>query len=284
MPVIFWCWPGAGTGKTRTIIGRAARLIRGGAAAERLAVITFTRRAAGEIQRRLTSEVGETCRRMVAGTFHNFCLREMLAHPQWFELSGSTIVDRDDQGQLIKLVRGEVIGRGGAAAVPQAPQLLDYYSYARNTNQPIADYLKKFTDKDESTIKVMLKIFAAYEKRKQASGYLDFDDILYRFATVLRRDPQVRQRVASGYDHVLVDEMQDTNPLQWLILESLPSCQLFCVGDDAQAFTRSEEPTSATSTPSLSRPPGATVLKLQLNYRSTQRFWTCPTGCWPSLR
>ncbi|HAC92664.1 MAG TPA: ATP-dependent DNA helicase PcrA, partial [Planctomycetaceae bacterium] len=83
----------------------------------------------------------------------------------------------------------------------------------------------------------MLKIFAAYKQRKAAGGYLDFDDILHRFAQVMREDQEICRRIAKNYSHVLVDEMQDTNPLQWLILEALaPSLNLFCVGDDAQSI------------------------------------------------
>ena len=99
---------GAGTGKTRTIIGRAARLIRDGCKPNRIAIITFTRRAAGEIRERLANEIGEARKGIVAGTFHNFCLREMTARRSWFGLEEITVMDADDQSQLMKLVRAVV--------------------------------------------------------------------------------------------------------------------------------------------------------------------------------
>jgi DNA helicase-2/ATP-dependent DNA helicase PcrA len=264
---------GAGTGKTRTIIGRAAHLLRQGCTPERLVMITFTRRAAAEIRHRLTTEVGPACKHVVAGTFHNFCLREMSARRDWFGLTGTTIMDADDQSQMMKLVRGEIANSSGATAVPQASQLVSYYSYARNTNQPVRDYLEKFTDLGGDQIDLVLKIFAAYKQRKAAGGYLDFDDILHRFAQVMREDQEICRRIAKNYSHVLVDEMQDTNPLQWLILEALaPSLNLFCVGDDAQSIYAFRGADFRNVHSFNERLPGGQVLKLELNYRSTQEI------------
>ncbi|MBX3419998.1 MAG: ATP-dependent helicase [Pirellulaceae bacterium] len=264
---------GAGTGKTRTIIGRAARLLREGCPASRMAIITFTRRAAAEIRRRLESDVGTPASSVVTGTFHNFCLREMSAHRNWFGLGELTIMDRDDQVHLMKLVRGDILNNARRSQAPQAAELVNYYSYARNTNQPPADYLEKFTEHDPSTIALILQVFEAYKQRKRRSGYLDFDDILHRFAKVMREDAQIRSHIAKRYDHVLVDEMQDTNPLQWLILESLaPQVQLFCVGDDAQSIYAFRGADFRNVHSFSQRLPGAETLKLEMNYRSTQEI------------
>jgi DNA helicase II / ATP-dependent DNA helicase PcrA len=264
---------GAGTGKTRTIIGRAAHLVRQGGDPKKLAIITFTRRAANEIRQRLVASVGNACDNIVSGTFHHFCLREMTSRPDWFGLTGSTIMDRDDQSQLMKLARGAIIGKRKVAGVPQASQLVSTYSYARNTNQPIRDYLEKYSSETESTISIILQIFAAYKKRKQQSGYLDFDDILHRFAKVLRDEPDICKRIAGQFEHVLVDEMQDTNPLQWLILEALaPYAQLFCVGDDAQSIYAFRGADFRNVHSFSQRLPESQTLKLELNYRSTQEI------------
>lgn len=274
---------GAGTGKTRTIIGRASHLVREGCTPHRVAIITFTRRAAAEIRHRLVQSTGESCRHVVSGTFHNFCLRAMTSHPDWFGLTGSTIIDRDDQSQLMKLSRGELIASKAKDnpnfrqslknKLPQAAQLLNYYSYARNTNQPIRDYLENFTEQTEQNIDKILQIFASYKKRKIEAGYLDFDDILHRFAKVMRQEPQVCKRIAEAYEHVLVDEMQDTNPLQWLILESLaPYVHIFCVGDDAQSIYAFRGADFRNVHSFQQRLPDAEVLKLELNYRSTQEI------------
>lgn len=265
---------GAGTGKTSTIIGRALHLMETGTEPNRLVIVTFTRRAAGEIRARLTAACGATASRVVAGTFHHFCLRTMSARRRWFGFHDLTLMDRDDQLQLMKLVRGQQVAaevQSKRAAVPKAAQLVDYYSYARNTNQPAREYLERFTDLDEATIECLLKIFKAYKARKQVNAYMDYDDILHRFARVMHDDAEVRRKVAQQYDHVLVDEMQDTNPLQWLILEKLTeACKLFCVGDDAQSIYAFRGADFRNVHSFQERLPESQVVKLEQNFRSTQ--------------
>lgn len=262
---------GAGTGKTRTIIGRAAHLLENGVDPARIIIVTFTRRAAREIQQRLQSSAGTRASQVVSGTFHHLCLRIMSARRKWFEFQDLTVMDRDDQTQLMKLVRGEVVGRD--AVVPQAPQLLSYYSYARNTNQSPKAYLQKYAEVEGAALEKVVEIFASYKQRKQAGGYLDYDDILHQFAKVLRKDEEVRRKVCSQYDHVLVDEMQDTNPLQWLILEAFAEyCKLFCVGDDAQSIYAFRGADFENVHAFDDRLPESSTLKLQENYRSTQEI------------
>jgi DNA helicase II / ATP-dependent DNA helicase PcrA len=264
---------GAGTGKTRTIVGRAARLIREGCSAKRIAIITFTRRAASEIRHRLTQTAAEASKGVVAGTFHNFCLREMSAKRAWFGLDEITIMDHDDQSQLMKLVRAEIVGKGKDGSLPQAAELLSLYSYARNTNRPVRQHLEEYTELHSLAIDQVLKVFEGYKQRKRSAGYVDFDDILHRFAKVMHDDRQICQKIASSYDHVLVDEMQDTNPLQWLILESLaPYVNLFCVGDDAQSIYAFRGADFRNVHSFNQRLPQGKVLKLEVNYRSTQEI------------
>lgn len=260
---------GAGTGKTRTIIGRALHLIDTGTAPGRIMIVTFTRRAANEIRGRLSSAAGEKARDLTSGTFHYLCLRTMSARRKWFGFDDLTVMDREDQLQLMKLVRSEVAGRN--SEIPPSATLVNYYSYARNTNQPPRDYIEKFTDLEPLEVDVVLKVFAAYKERKRANSYFDYDDILHRFAKVLHDSGAIRAKVCSQYDHVLVDEMQDTNPLQWLILESFSKhCQLFCVGDDAQSIYAFRGADFRNVHSFRERLPESEVLKLQQNYRSTQ--------------
>lgn len=260
---------GAGTGKTRTIIGRALHLIDSGTAPSRILIVTFTRRAANEIRSRLAVAGGEKTRDLTSGTFHYLCLRTMSARRKWFGFDNLTVMDREDQLQLMKLVRSEVVGRDGE--IPPSATLVNYYSYARNTNQPTRDYIEKFTELEPLAVDLVLKIFDAYKERKRANSYFDYDDILHRFAKVLHDSDTIRAKVCSQYDHVLVDEMQDTNPLQWLILESFSKhCQLFCVGDDAQSIYAFRGADFRNVHSFRERLPDSKVLKLQQNYRSTQ--------------
>lgn len=261
---------GAGTGKTRTLIGRVSHLIRQGAPAERLLLLTFTRRASREMLHRLRSDVGPVADQVTAGTFHHFCLQIMRRIPQAFGLETATIIDRDDAQSLLQLLRGERVEKKRQKEFPKAAQLMNYISYAKNCCLTMADYLHRYTEHDETTTKLITDIAAAYESRKQDRQYLDYDDILHLFVQGLEQRPTLREKVAKLFLHILVDEMQDTNPLQWRILELLSDAQLFCVGDDAQSIYAFRGADFRNVHEFRQRLPNADILKLQENYRSTQ--------------
>ncbi len=260
---------GAGTGKTATIIARAAHLLRSGVEPRRILLLTFTRRAAREMVARLERDLGPAARGVVAGTFHHFCLLTMRRQPKAFRLVDATVIDRDDQLQLVRLARAGVRRKG--EQFPQAGKILSAISFARNTNAALPAYLAKHSDWDDDTTSRVLQVAKEYRERKKQRGYLDFDDLLHRFASVLHKDPTVRARVAGSYDHVLVDEMQDTNPLQWLIVDALRTkATLFCVGDDAQSIYAFRGADFRNVHAFAQRVPGAAIMKLEENFRSTQ--------------
>ncbi|MFH0729692.1 MAG: ATP-dependent helicase [Pseudomonadota bacterium] len=259
---------GAGTGKTRTIIARAAHLIQRGVPPERILLLTFTRRAAREMTDRLGEMIGSATSKILAGTFHHYCLYSMRRMPSAFHIEKATVIDRDDQLQLIKLIRSEVKEKG--APFLRASELLALCSYARNTLQPMADYLDRHTDHDSRTAEKICRIFAAYDERKRRNDYLDYDDILFRFAEQMK-DAAIGERLRGLYDHILVDEMQDTNPLQWQVLQGLRDpARLFCVGDDAQSIYAFRGADFRNVHAFTSRVPNSVVLRLEENYRSTQ--------------
>jgi len=262
---------GAGTGKTSTIAARAAHLLKTNVPAHRILLLTFTRRAAREMISHLETQVGAAAKNITAGTFHHFCLGAMRRAPKLFNFQRNTVIDRDDQVQLLKLTRAECVKKG--EPFPKASQLLNNYSYARNTNQGFKKYLERYTEYDDETILKVLKIFKAYAARKEAKGYLDFDDILYRFASHVHGSDTCHRYATSLFEHILVDEMQDTNPLQWLILDGMRDpAKLFCVGDDAQSIYAFRGADFKNVHSFTERIPGSTVLKLEKNYRSTQEI------------
>lgn len=262
---------GAGTGKTLTIVARAAWLIAQGVHPSRILLLTFTRRAAREMISRLRSEVGKKASRVLAGTFHHFCLLTMRRMPRQFEMERETVIDRDDQIQLMRLARARFREKG--RTFPKASKLVNACSYARNTNRPLREYLEKYTDYDPETAERVIDCIAEYSRRKRTSRYLDFDDILFRFARILHQVPAVRKKIRGMYDHVLVDEMQDTNPLQWLILDGLRDpAELFCVGDDAQSIYAFRGADFRNVHSFTERVPESVVLRLEENYRSTQEI------------
>lgn len=260
---------GAGTGKTTTIVARVAHLIDQGVDPRRILLLTFTRRAAREMKQRMGRLAGSAGKEVSAGTFHRFCLTFMRRWPKFFGTAAATIIDRDDQVSLMKLARA---GKPQFdKLLPKAPVLVNYYSYARNTNQGLPEYLAKFTDMDEPAIEAAKQVISLYGERKRECRYLDYDDILHVFAKTLHRDKKLREKMAGMYDHILVDEMQDTNPLQWLILDAMRCpAKLFCVGDDAQSIYAFRGADFQNVHSFTERIENSEVLKLEVNYRSHQ--------------
>jgi len=234
---------GAGCGKTRTIIARASYLIGSGADASRILMMTFTNRAAREMKMRLKSEVGPVSNKVQAGTFHAFCLKIMRRIPNSFGIQGLNVIDVDDQNALMSLVRRRRLGKKGkeiSKLVPRAAELIKNYSYCRNTCQEPMEYLNHHSEMSQEYIRLCSEMFAEYQKMKLERGYLDFDDLLEVFGRVLEQKATLRKDLAKLFDECLVDEMQDTNPLQFRILQqfSREGVRLFCVGDPAQSIYR----------------------------------------------
>ena len=268
---------GAGCGKTRTIIARAIHLLQSGADASRILMMVFTNRAAKEIKARLNSEIGSASNQIHAGTFHSFCLRTISTAPNSFGVSGLNIIDSDDQNSLMTIVRGGYISKYEKELnkeFPKSSALVRYYSYSRNTCQDPRQYLSNNTDLGGQFIEICCKIFNEYQKTKELRGYLDYDDLLNHFTISLRNKPQLRSAIAKLFDEVLVDEVQDTNPLQFEILKcfSEEGVRLFCVGDPAQSiykFRGAEFQHVYKFNEIFSN---STTIPLSLNYRSYQEI------------
>ena len=268
---------GAGCGKTRTLIARVIHLIRAGSNASRILMMTFTNRAAREMKSRLNSELGPVSIPMRVGTFHSFCLEVIRRIPKSFGVLGLTIIDTDDQHALMSLVRGKHIGKRDKELnreFPKSPALVRYYSYSRNTRRDPRNYLSSNTDLNGHFIELCANLFLEYQREKQAKGYLDYDDLLEYFTNTLQEKPRLRKDIAKLFDEVLVDEMQDTNPLQFDILKHFSSegVRLFCVGDPAQSIYKFRG-AEFRHVYEFDRIFGnSVIIPLSLNYRSYQEI------------
>lgn len=263
---------GAGCGKTKTIVARAAYLIEQGVPANQIQILTFTRRSASEIVARVELALGEQAKGLRASTFHTFCMYLLRRVPQAFGLEQFSIIDRDDQLMMFRLIRGKD-DKKNPNQLPKPQELCDLYSFARNTRQKLSEALEKQHPEYLAFKDQIAKIMQEYETRKRARSFLDYDDILAIVASALDQSEGLVDYVASICKHMLVDEMQDSNPLQWALLEPLKDkVSLFCVGDDAQSIYGFRGADFENIHHFKERVPDAVLYKLEKNYRSTQEI------------
>ena len=263
---------GAGCGKTKTIVARAAYLIDQGIPANQIQILTFPRRSASEIVARVELALGEQAKGLRASTFHTFCMYLLRRVPKAFGLEQFSIIDRDDQVMMFRLIRGKD-DKKNPNQLPKPQELCDLYSFARNTRQKLSDALEKQHPEHLAFKDQIAEIMKEYETRKRARSFLDYDDILAIVASALDQSDGLADYVASLCKHMLVDEMQDTNPLQWTLLEPLKDkVSLFCVGDDAQSIYGFRGADFENIHHFKDRVPNAQVFKLEQNYRSTQEI------------
>jgi DNA helicase II / ATP-dependent DNA helicase PcrA len=265
---------GAGTGKTTTLCSRVAWLLSEGVSAERILLLTFTRRAAREMIQRargLGERVAPNAGRIVGGTFHSVAHRLVRLHASSLGLApGFGVIDAADAADLLDLVRQE---RGHAATgrrFPRAQTMLDIYSRTVNAQTPLADVLVECFPWCEEHLEALAQTFRSYVSRKRELGVLDLDDLLL-YWRALAGDDVIGPQMASMFEHVLVDEYQDVNGLQVDILRSLCAARraITVVGDDFQAIYGFR---SASARHILEFPkvfPDAEVITLERNYRST---------------
>ena len=261
---------GAGCGKTKTIIARAVYLISQGIPSDRIQILSFTRKSASEIYERVRISVGEEqTKGLHTSTFHTWCLNIIRANAKLFGKEGFTIIDRDDQLQIFRLYRG----RHAKGTFPTAEQINDLYSFARNTKKSLSSCfdsnLPEYTELKEKIATIMKN----YEQKKEENNYIDYDDILDLVSAAINGYPEIAEYIGKQYDYILVDEMQDTNPLQWTLLEPLSKyCTLFCVGDDAQSIYGFRGADFNNVHSFSERIPNSEILRLEDNYRSTQEI------------
>jgi DNA helicase-2/ATP-dependent DNA helicase PcrA len=264
---------GAGSGKTTTLACRVARLVERGVPPGRILLLTFTRRAAREmLSRARRLHEGRSLERVWGGTFHSVGSRLLRLHGRSIGLPPEfTVMDRADTADLMDLVRGELGLGDGERRFPRKDTLADVYSRVVNAQLPLERVLQADFPWCREELDGIRAVFDGYAGRKRSTGCLDYDDLLVWWRALLRSEPS-RDAVAGRFDHVLVDEYQDTNALQADILEGLKpgGDGLTVVGDDAQAIYGFRAATVRNILEFPERFPGAAIVRLQRNYRSSQ--------------
>ena len=266
---------GAGTGKTRTLVYRVAHLIERGVRAERILLLTFTRRAAQEMLGRVERLVGPTGKQVHGGTFHATAHRLLRRFGSAAGLpSDFTIMDQGDAEDLMQLSRAQLgyADKGKGKRFPKKETLHYVYSRHVNTEIPIAEIVREEFAAFEEYTDDFRRVFADYTERKTARNLVDYDDLLLFWATLLEGSPELGARIAGLYDHLLVDEYQDTNVLQARILRGMCRAHrnITVVGDDAQSIYSFRGANFRNILDFPSHFPGAHVVTLEQNYRSTQ--------------
>jgi DNA helicase-2/ATP-dependent DNA helicase PcrA len=281
---------GAGSGKTNTLAHRVAHLVVNGADPRRILLMTFSRRASGEMARRVerifTQVLGANAAIITgalawAGTFHGIGARLLREYAEQIGLNPDfTIHDREDSADLMNLVRHQLGLSKTESRFPTKATCLAIYSRTVNTQMPLGEVLGGVYPWCAGWEVQLRELFALYVEAKQAQNVLDYDDLLLYWAQTMS-EPRLAEDIGGEFDHILVDEYQDTNHLQASILLALkPGGRgLTVVGDDAQSIYSFR---AATVRNILDFPdafsPAADIITLDRNYRSTQPILAAANG------
>lgn len=266
---------GPGSGKTRTITYKIAYLISAGIKPSEIALMTFTRAAAREMIERAQNVCKSNLNDMTAGTFHHVCnlLLRRYSRELGYE-SNFTILDSQDSLELIRharnLLKSQING-DEKLKLPSPNVIQKIISYSCNTFSDLEESIVRFNPKFLRIKDLIEKVWEIYVNEKREQQAMDYDDLLVNTYHLLRTNQSVREREASRYKWVLVDEFQDTNIVQFEIVKLLSSVHknLFVVGDDSQSIY-SFRGARFENVFDFSKIPGSKIFKLQTNYRSTR--------------
>jgi DNA helicase-2/ATP-dependent DNA helicase PcrA len=264
---------GAGSGKTRTLTYRVARLVEGGVAPSSILLLTFTRKASQQMLQRATQLLDRRCENVAGGTFHSFGNLILRKYAAALGISSNfAIFDRVDAEALISLLRKEITAAAKSRSLPRKHTLANIYSRAVNKMIPIDDVVYDDYPHLTDELEAINSIFYSYKRYKSENNFFDFDDLLIYLRQLLKDHPDIRNRIASSYRYVMVDEYQDTNKIQAEILYLLTgdNNNIMVVGDDSQSIYafRGANFRNIMKFPEMF--PGTRIIALEENYRSVQ--------------
>jgi len=264
---------GAGTGKTRTLVFRVARLVELGVDPANILLLTFTRKSAQEMLRRASSLLDGRCDRVAGGTFHSFANILLRRHGRALGIDpGFTILDRTDSEDAIHLLRSHLKLDTRDRRFPRKNTIGAMFSMAVNKSLPLPDLIElEYTHLAEH-VADLTALNEEYRRYKAERQLLDYDDLLVRLHALLSTDSEIRQRVSQRYCYIMVDEYQDTNLLQGEIVRLLASehNNVMAVGDDAQSIYAFRGANFRNIMDFPAAFPGTRIIAIEENYRSTQ--------------
>ena len=269
---------GAGAGKTRTLTYRVAYLLEQGIPVDRILLLTFTNKAAREMMERVQDLIGGDTSGLWGGTFHSVGHRilrrnaEVIGYPPTF-----TIMDREDAKDLMSAAIADAGVDTKAVRFPKPDLLCDILSMSINTGMELPMVMEERYFYFESLTEDIARVHAAYAKRKQANGVMDFDDLLNQWLRLLRENEEARTYFQAKFQFILVDEYQDTNHVQCELIDLLGGRHhnIMAVGDDSQSIYSWRGANFRNVLEFPKRHKDTQVFKIETNYRSTPEILDC---------
>jgi DNA helicase-2/ATP-dependent DNA helicase PcrA len=264
---------GAGSGKTRTLTTRLAYLVSQGIPAERILLLTFTRKAAREMITRAEALVGNSCGKVQGGTFHSLCHYMLRQYGYLLGFSPNfTVLDRGDSEDLLNLLKNSLGFPGAKRHAPKKETLATILSKIKNQGKTLEEIITTEYPNFVDLIPQIERLFKEYELYKREHQLMDYDDLLINWLTILKDYPQVREEVGRRYNYIMVDEYQDTNLLQGEIVVYMASSHrnVMAVGDDSQSIYGFRGANYKNIFDFPKHFSEARIIKLEQNYRSTQ--------------
>jgi DNA helicase-2/ATP-dependent DNA helicase PcrA len=268
---------GAGTGKTRALVYRVARLVEIGVDPRAILLLTFTRRAAEEMLRRASLLIDNRCAKVAGGTFHSFANGILRQYGSKIGLSPAfTIMDRPDSEDVIQLLRAEMGLNTKEKRFPRKQTAAEIYSMALNKQCTIPDLIERDYPHLYDSLEDLLRLYERYVEYKRGKALLDYDDLLIKLRDLLAGHEEVRRRLSGTFRFIMVDEYQDTNRLQAEIIRRLATTHdnVMVVGDDSQSIYAFRGANFRNIMDFPKEFPGTRMISLEENYRSTQPILT----------
>ncbi|MBW1680709.1 MAG: UvrD-helicase domain-containing protein [Deltaproteobacteria bacterium] len=268
---------GAGSGKTRTLVYRVARLVETGVPPEAILLLTFTRKAAQEMLERAAGLSDPRCRLVTGGTFHSLAYRTLRRHAPLLGYERTfSILDRSDMEEALQGLITEVRPVAGGGRFPKRATVANILSKAANVQLGVEALVMEEYPQFLDAVPALERLRGLYAEYKKAHHMMDYDDLILNFRLLLEREPEVREDLAVRYRHLLVDEYQDTNAIQADIVRWLARSHrnVMVVGDDSQSIYSFRGADYRNMFDFTAHFPETRVIKLEENYRSTQPILT----------